>query len=173
LLARSLSIVQTALADTRMLTARHLGVAKSPWVVSSTCAPDVLRSIVRREFPDLFVALIPGRACQTKRGLFDTFADVLQFPVHFGRNWDAFEECINDLTWLKAGGYLLLVSEAEALLARSEKDHRIFVDIMSEAGQAWSEASRRKRPFHVVLVSATSTGARRRPSKSDLALGVP
>ena len=38
----------------------------------------------------------------------------LQFPAYFGSNWDAFEECITDLSWLEADGYALLIYDSGA-----------------------------------------------------------
>lgn len=35
----------------------------------------------------------------------------LRFPAYYGQNWDAFEEMINDLSWLAAPGYLMVYSQ--------------------------------------------------------------
>jgi hypothetical protein len=62
------------------------------------------------------VRLIRGRKCHTKQAFFDEVGAALQFPYYFGENWDAFDECINDLTWLPAQEYILIISNAEQLL---------------------------------------------------------
>ncbi|MDP2876301.1 MAG: barstar family protein, partial [Holophaga sp.] len=35
-----------------------------------------------------------GTRMGSPRQLFDEWAAVLQFPVHFGENWDALDECL-------------------------------------------------------------------------------
>jgi hypothetical protein len=47
----------------------------------------------------IFEAAVPARIT-TKQQLFKFFAEKLRFPEYFGFNWDAFDECINDLSWL-------------------------------------------------------------------------
>lgn len=159
-----------------MLSTRHLGTPKPPWVVLSSCEADTLRMVVERQFPRLFVASIPGTHCRTKRGLFGAFAEALRFPDYFGRNWDAFWECINDLSWLKATGYLLIVSDAEMLLARNDGDYKTFISIMTDAGKAWAETARRPRAFHLVLATTPSgrmADRRWRMQPTNLALSAP
>lgn len=37
----------------------------------------------------------------------------LEFPDYFGANWDGFEECLRDLNWIMADGYILAVNGSE------------------------------------------------------------
>lgn len=82
------------------------------------------------------VRVVRGGRCATKRGLMQEWAAALQFPYYFGENWDAFEECVNDLGWLPARGYILAVTDAERLLAESD-DLAILVSILDTAGARW------------------------------------
>jgi RNAse (barnase) inhibitor barstar len=118
--------------------------------------------VIQRQFPLLFVAVISGKSCRTKRGLFRRFSEALKFPDYFGKNWDAFEECLTDLEWLNAEGYLIIVSDADALLAKNDEDYKTFVRIVTKAGQAWADRTRPSRPFHLVLTTTSATGATRR-----------
>jgi hypothetical protein len=48
--------------------------------------------------PDLVVdASIVG-----KQSLLTAYAEALEFPDYFGENWDAFIDCLSDLTWTTA-----------------------------------------------------------------------
>jgi hypothetical protein len=49
-------------------------------------------------------AVLDGRLCRTEAGFFDAVAAALEFPAYFGRNWDAFHECLGDLLDLTEGG---------------------------------------------------------------------
>src|SRR5690349_7388606 len=58
---------------------------------------------------------VNGANARTVDELFDEFAEKLEFPDYFGRNWAAFDECIADLEWLPADGYLLIIRNAPKL----------------------------------------------------------
>ena len=51
----------------------------------------------------LTVRVVRGRKMRNLPGLFDEFSAALQFPLYFGENEDAFDECIADLENLPAG----------------------------------------------------------------------
>lgn len=55
----------------------------------------------------------------TKAGFLQAAAVAMQFPAYAGRNWDAFEECVNDLSWAPAAAYLLLIDGGLALQQRA------------------------------------------------------
>lgn len=52
------------------------------------------------ESADSLVVRVPSKV-NRKRRLMALFAGRLQFPDYFGWNWDAFEECLADLSWLE------------------------------------------------------------------------
>jgi hypothetical protein len=43
--------------------------------------------------------------------LFLALAAGLKFPAYFGDNWDALEECLRDLSWLRAKSDVVLLHE--------------------------------------------------------------
>lgn len=51
------------------------------------------------------------RSVRSKEKLFGLFAAALRFPNYCGRNWDALEECLCDLSWLPADAQIALVHE--------------------------------------------------------------
>ena len=52
--------------------------------------------------------VVDGRGMNDRMDLFDQFGSVLEFPSWFGGNWDAFADCLQDLSWLPASGYVVL-----------------------------------------------------------------
>ncbi|MEK7300786.1 MAG: barstar family protein [Nitrospirota bacterium] len=83
--------------------------------------------------------VVHGKKCSTPAGLFTEFARALGFPDYFGHNWDAMEECLADLEWLPAKGYILLLTDAQAVLADDEDEYETLLEILSDAGEAWSK----------------------------------
>jgi hypothetical protein len=81
-----------------------------------------------------------------KAALLARVAGAMEFPNWFGGNWDALEDCLSDLSWMEAGGHVLLIEGAAGLPA---DERGIFVDILASAAAAWAE---RKHPFFAVFV---------------------
>jgi hypothetical protein len=110
-----------------------------------------------RPAPGFVEAVLDGRRCPTKRTLLDEAARVLGFPAHFGRTWDALEDCLTDLAWMPAAGYRLVITAADRLLARSPGQYATFVALLEDVGRAWGAAAtghpgRGAVAFHTVLV---------------------
>lgn len=127
---------------------------KAPWVV--LLALDAGAHIEKvLHVPDGFgLYVLRGAKCRTAAALFQEFARALKFPDYFGHNWDALEECLADLEWLPSKGYVLAVTEAEQVLMREEDDYSTFLEVLSDAGEAWATGQAgpgSRRPFHVIL----------------------
>ena len=71
-------------------------------------------------------------------GAFRRICQALDFPDYFGHNWDALEECLADLEWLPAKGYVLLFTDAELILPDDEEEFATFLEVLSDAGEAWA-----------------------------------
>lgn len=83
--------------------------------------------------------------------LFDEWAAALQFPPYFGENWDAFDECLNDLSWLPpVDPCVLLILDAHTVLDHATHDElEILAKILKETATAWNG----HRAFHFILQS--------------------
>jgi hypothetical protein len=145
--------------------ATHLQSIKPPWTVLL-----VLKTGQRAEsvkVPAGFVRrVIRGRRCASTEGLFAEVAEALEFPDYFGHNWDALEECLADLEWLAGKGYVLLFTEAEFILHDDEDDFATFLEVLSDAGEAWASGqaglqSHRAKPFHTLLAVSERNIAKR------------
>ncbi|MBX3236828.1 MAG: barstar family protein [Nitrospiraceae bacterium] len=141
---------------------------KQPWahllVHGEQDKPETLLSL-----PSGFLLkTVSGAKCKTKAGLLSEFARILSFPDYFGHNWDALEECLIDLEWLPAKGYVVVVTDADQLLAKpdEEDDYQTFIEILTEAGEGWSshrdEANGAGLPFHTVLAVSERHKSKRR-----------
>lgn len=81
--------------------------------------------------------VIRGTHCAGKTGLFREWAAALQFPYYFGHNWDAFEECLGDLSWVRAPDVQIIISNADAVLLKHPRDFLTFATVLTAraAGQ--------------------------------------
>ena len=80
---------------------------------------------------DARVGCIQGAYCETLDGFFRTVSAALRFPDYFGMNWDAFDECITDLEWLKFTGLLIVIDRADRLFVNEKNRKRQeFYDLM-------------------------------------------
>ena len=67
--------------------------------------------------------------------VFGVLAKSLGFPEWFGRNWDALEDCLSDLSWRQAGGYVLLFRNFEAL---DQDQLGILIDVLASSAEFWA-----------------------------------
>lgn len=72
--------------------------------------------------------------------LFEALAQGLEFPDHFGDNWDALTDCLNDLSWFEGD---VLIQHVDVPLRRS-KDQRVYLEILAEAQERWNETGERR-----------------------------
>jgi hypothetical protein len=76
--------------------------------------------------------------------LLKNLAQALAFPEWFGHNWDALEDCLTDLSWREASGYVLLFEHAEA-----GDELGVLLDILRSAAESWAA---RGKPFFAVFL---------------------
>jgi hypothetical protein len=95
---------------------------------------------------ELRLARISLAGARDKDALLGAWALALGFPDWFGRNWDALEDCLADLSWRPGGGHVLVVERFEAL---AKDDLGILTDILRSSAESWAG---RRRPFFAVFV---------------------
>jgi len=69
----------------------------------------------------------------------------LGFPEPFGRNLDALHDCLTDLSWHPAPGYIITLENSEGLRA-NPTSFAMFNEILASAADAWQS---RNVPFRV------------------------
>ncbi|MEH2064196.1 MAG: barstar family protein [Nostoc sp.] len=57
--------------------------------------------------PGTKVFYLDGKKINSKEIFLSKAAKVMEFPTYFSANWDAFDECITDLTWCLAERYVI------------------------------------------------------------------
>lgn len=99
--------------------------------------------------PTAGVRRLSGRRMTDLGGVFDEAAAALQFPDYFGRNLDAFDECLRDLELPEAPGgtAIVVVTEAESMLSSAPGRREWFAEAVRDANDV-----RIERGMGVVVV---------------------
>jgi Barstar (barnase inhibitor) len=121
-------------------------------------APSPLRSVhftERAPNPDIAaenairLVQIEGTKIEDEQGLMTALSEGFEFPDYFGGNWDALDECLRDLAWLKAKGYAVVIEKAEAFW-------RADTDLAGKLVSTWTSCAERWLqdgvPFNLVFV---------------------
>ena len=144
----------------------YLQSTKAPWTTLLMVTAGQRTESVVRPPNEFALKVIHGTKCQTTDGLLTECARALDFPDYFGHNWDALEECLTDLEWLPAKGYVLLITEAVHVLPNDETEYETFLEILRDAGEAWGSGqagmeARRPTPFHALFAVSEQEKAKR------------
>ena len=76
-----------------------------------------------------------------KERTLERIAAALEFPAWFGGNWDALEDCLGDLSWLGARGYVIVFDGAPP--------DATLLDILRDTAEVWKA---RGVPFFAVFL---------------------
>jgi hypothetical protein len=150
---------------TLTLTA-YLQSTKAPWTTLLMVNHGQRAESLVRPPTGFALRVIKGAKCETTHGLLTECARALDFPDYFGHNWDALEECLADLEWSPAKGYILLITDAAHVLPDDEEEYVTFLEILRDAGEAWGSGqagmgTRRPTPFHVLFAVSKREKAKR------------
>ena len=75
-------------------------------------------------------------------------AEAMHFPDYFGNNWNAFEECIRDLEWIPAQGYIIFYSNFMKFAKKDPNQFKIALSIFQVAVDYWQGE---KIPMYILL----------------------
>ena len=77
--------------------------------------------------------------CSDKAGLLERTAAALRFPDWFGHNWDAWFDCLTDLSWQRpAPGIVLVFNAASELQQTMPEVLDTAVTVLEDAARVWA-----------------------------------
>ena len=74
-----------------------------------------------------------------KDEMLDAIAKALKFPKWFGRNFDALADCLADMAWKPADGYLVLLEHCDGIHGKAEADFVTTLQTFEQAANEWRE----------------------------------
>ena len=100
---------------------------------------DVLPVLVdAAERAGLRVARLSLAGVTDKATLLDLFAAAMAFPHGMGGNWDALADALGDLSWLDAGGHVLVLDGTADLEMAAPAVLDSALEILTEAAAEWA-----------------------------------
>jgi hypothetical protein len=83
-------------------------------------------------------------AIEASERVFDGMARALDFPDWFGRNWDALEDVLSDLSWRKGDGHVLVFRSYPA-----GAELGTLLEVLRASAEYWAG---RGKPFFALFV---------------------
>ncbi len=111
-----------------------MNTGKPPFVFA-----DYVSSIVTDQD---FLLKVPSGVKSTA-DLFSWYQKEGRFPDYFGRNWDAFLDCLRDFSWTDKKR--IIIAHDDVPLSGNEKELRTYLEILKTAVNDWKEV--KERPF--------------------------
>jgi RNAse (barnase) inhibitor barstar len=88
---------------------------------------------------DLAFFVLDGARAGSKKEFLDHVTGVFGFPDFFGKNWDAFADCLTDMSWVDRNGFLIVYSDFRQFAGHSPEDFDTVIEIFKEAADFWKK----------------------------------
>lgn len=75
-----------------------------------------------------------------KDRLLSEIGKALKFPNWYGHNFDALADCLTDMEWRPAEGYLVLLEHCDGIHGKAEADFVTTLQVFEQAANDWREA---------------------------------
>lgn len=85
----------------------------------------------------LMVVYVDIGHAHDKEGFLADASRAMRFPDWFGGNWDAFADCLKDLSWLQAKGWVVILEKSKHFCGGHGHEFKEAMDIMAEAAVYW------------------------------------
>jgi RNAse (barnase) inhibitor barstar len=106
------------------------------WFLPEHADPKAVQKLAKAEGLAFFH--IEGKNIGGKEQLMTSVATALRLPKHFGKNWDALEECLSELED-GADGYVIYYDHIDTLLGAHPDQFETLVEILRDAVASWKE----------------------------------
>lgn len=84
----------------------------------------------------------------SKNELMEALDKGLKLPSHFGANWDALADTLEDEDWFGHSGAVVVIQHANGYRKNHPQDWSTLEDILAEAADYWREL---RKPFWIFV----------------------
>jgi RNAse (barnase) inhibitor barstar len=81
---------------------------------------------------------LDGSVIASADDLLNGLSDIMKFPDYFGYDWNPLTDCLRDMEWLPAKGYVILFSHPANFKRNSPNSFKIFLEIIETVFEYWS-----------------------------------
>lgn len=131
---------------TSMAQALPLSTQSDVYLFDDNRAPQELARIADERGLTLFY--LDGELAPNEDAFLRNVAVAMSFPDYYGENWNALDECIQDLSWVPAAGYVLLYDGFERFARTDPAGWKIALDVFRTAIESWHDE---RIPMYVLL----------------------
>lgn len=78
-------------------------------------------------------------ASRDKDRMLSAIGKSMRFPEWFGHNWDALTDCLLDMGWLPATGYVVILEHCDGVHGHAEEDFVRLMRVFQEVADTWRE----------------------------------
>jgi len=110
----------------------------------------------------LAFVVLDGKIIHGKDQFLIQAAAALQFPDYFGNNWDAFADCLTDMNWFGADGFVILYDNFDPFAENERHEFGVALEVLQEAVEFW----RNQGKLMIVLLSGAAEKVKGAPSIS-------
>jgi RNAse (barnase) inhibitor barstar len=105
-----------------------------------TYIPEEREAALVSSLPEGYILFsIDGKDINSESELLNRISRAMKFPSYFGHNWNALKDCISDLAWIPAKGYVILFSNADSFVKNYPHDFKVFSEIIKMVSEFWAE----------------------------------
>lgn len=91
---------------------------------------------------------LEGQRIEKKDQFLNHAAVAMKFPDHFGKNWDAFYDCLTDFDWVEGKGFVIYFDHTDGFVAHNESQLETVIELFEDAINYWKGEG---RPMTVLL----------------------
>ena len=92
------------------------------------------------------------RGCGDADAAMREIADMLRFPDWFGENLDALADCLSDLSWYPAEGYVMVLEHIGEWREQAPDTLDVVLDILNQTAERWAKD---RVPFWALVPMST------------------
>ena len=90
-------------------------------------------------FSGYYFAELDGAKARTIDAFLKEMASSFNFPDYFGFNYNALQECLNDLDWIEEGNYVLYIKNYDLLLSEEKPEELVgTLKLLQETSNEWA-----------------------------------